>query len=216
MQTIGRLFMRIDLSVKGKKLEELASDVYNAVNSAIDEFSDDIPISNFGETVRVREGSVEIVAIIFVGLLKYKDISESLRALIKDVRDIVKCIREKIKKLKQLKHAQVQSSRITTGHLTQFNRIYRMVELGEISHEEAKEEAIRFFERAGASEEIINNISNEIKQFFQSIPVQHRPVKQKPRPAAPHRPYRRRRTYGPGIEIIRKPGETEATWTLLQ
>lgn len=211
MQTVslGRLFIRIDRSVTGKKLEKLGGDVYEVANSALKELSGKIQISNLGVTVRVREGSVEIVVIIIGVLIKLKDILESLRALITAVRDVVKFIREKIKKHKQLKDAQIQSSRITTGHLTQFNRIYRQVELGEISYEEALEEAIRVLERI--FEKIGEDVAEPLRSFYKSIRVPAGPVKPKPaRPARPSRPYRRR-TYGPGIEIKRAPGETETT-----
>jgi hypothetical protein len=131
MQTVnlGRLFIRIDRSVTGKKLEKLGGDVYKVADSALEKLSDKTQISNLGVTVRVRESSVEIVVII-AGLIVLKDILESLRVIITAVRDVVKFIREKIKKHKQLKDAQIQSSRITTGHLTQFNRIYRQAEIG--------------------------------------------------------------------------------------
>jgi hypothetical protein len=203
--------MRVDLSIHEKELGELVEALFGVASSASEKLSK-ILKAELGVGVHVRSGSLEIVTIIgtqwtpFSGAFSgYQVPSQALAGIKEEGRETGQSIRDKIKEQKQLKNAEIQSSRITTGQVTQLIRVHRQVESGEISHQDAQDEAVRIFERAG--EDIGKDFNDRLRSFYKSIPVQAKPAKPKPRRARPRSKPRRRPTFSHGGFMERNPGE---------
>lgn len=217
MLTLSRSFMRVDLErVSEARLDGLANSAFDAGEIAAVEF---LALRQPGVRVSVSQGSdLQTIVIIGVGatwlfnaISKYEDFSKGLHSLIRDAKRAGSFVLRTLRREPELAEGRVESTRITTGHLTKLNRLLSQVRHDDLTRSDGVAQAIRLVERSG--DDVTPEIREQLTELFEGVQVV--PLLRRPQPTRPKgmgaqvdysqpvpRPSRRR-----GVEMWRNPGE---------
>ena len=196
------------------EIDAIAEHAYEIAETAASEFLEVRPV---GVGVRVEEGSIDIIVTIgayasalFAAISGYGDFWDGLSRIMKHARIAGKFVSNQILKRSKGKGA----SRITTGNLAHLHRLFRKVEAGKLTADEATKKGFKIMVKAG--EELSGQLQDRIMKEFAQIRVasleerasqeppaliEHRATGERGK-ATPKRRVRRR-----GVEIWRSPEE---------
>ncbi len=215
MLALSRSYVHMEYeSITPDEIDALAEYAYEIAETAASEFPEVRPV---GVGVRVEEGSIDIIVTIgayasalFAAISGYGDFWDGLSRIMEHARIAGKFVSNQILKRSKGKGA----SHITTGHLTQLRRLFRKVESGELTADEATEKVLKILLKAG--EDISQQFQDKITKEFARIQgasseaarvqvprrlVEYQPITEQ-REARPVKRVRRR-----GVEIWRNPEE---------
>lgn len=151
MLTIARTFAKIEYhAASPQELGRVADATFVEVEEVGDNFFPAIP---HGTEIKVRDGSVEVIALIVAGvgavitaISAYGTASDGLKKLIEDSKRAASAVRTGIR---QKAPGRIISTRISAGHLDRLNTLLSKSRSGELSNREAALRAIATLENAG-------------------------------------------------------------------
>lgn len=198
-------------------LQDIGTQAYDSAEVAA---SESIPVQPYGTRVEISQGSLGVVATIFLGahiaiafLGGYVGFWDGVEKLKQHGKAAGYFFRDRFRKSPLVRNSPILTTQIGSGDLGKLERIHRQVAQNTMSAQEAVDKAIQVFEKAGDT--VDDEVRRALKGAFKSIPPGSapEPVRQhtnEGRAAARERQPARRRTRRRLI-ITRLPGALEPT-----